>query len=134
MALRLDSVHIRKWAQTGSLPKHMGTKSFLPSGSRVRGQEHHHSCHPLPESREGQGWHGLTFRFCTGITHLSLPLFQLGQEPLNHKHFHAQRTPVLVGPSIQQSRVPHPPHPTQLSGNTWPWLCTSMISWLLFFQ
>lgn len=85
-------------------------------------------------ARRGQGWHGLPFRFCTSITHLSPLLFQLGQEALNYKYFHAQCTPALVGPSIQQSRVTHPPHPIQLSGNTWSWLCTSMVSWLLFFQ
>lgn len=134
MALRLGSVHIRKWAQTGSLPRHMGTKSFLPFASRIRRNLHQSSRHPLPESKEGQGWHGLTFRFCTGIAHLLPSLFQLGQEAVNHKHFHAQSTPVLVGPSIQQFRVPHPPHPTQFSRKTWPWLYISMVSWLLFFQ
>lgn len=75
-----------------------GTTSFLPPASRVKGQERHHSCHPLPESKEGQGRHQSTFRFCSGITQLSPALFQLGQEPLNHKHLHTQHTPVLAGP------------------------------------
>lgn len=87
-----------KMAQIESFPKHMGTTSFLPPASRVRGQERHQSCHPLPESKLGLGQQRSTFRFCSGITQFSPALFQLGQELLNRKHFHVQHTPV---PEVQ---------------------------------
>ena len=141
MALRLESVHIWKWAQIGSLPKHMGTTSFLPPASRVRGQEHHHSCHLLPESKEGQGRHQSTFRFCSGITQLSPALFQLGQQPLNHKHFHAQHTLVLAGPlhpavqgapSTSSPTVPweHLALASHLCGLLAPFFSSQMSAWM----
>lgn len=112
----------------------MGPTSVLPPASKVRGQECHHSCHPLPERKEMQGQHRSTFRFCSDITQMPPAPFQLGQEPLNHKHVHAQLPHVLTGPLHPAVQVPHSPHPPQLTEKTWPRLHVSVVSWLLFLQ
>lgn len=97
MALRLESVHIWKWAQIGSLPKH---KNYILLASCLKNQRAGASpfLPPTAWERGGAGMASVTFKFCRGITQLSPALFQLGQEPLNHKHFHAKHTPVLAGP------------------------------------
>lgn len=98
------------WPKYAPLPEHMGTTSFLPSASGVGEQERSLSCHPLPGSKAGQGRHRSAFRFCTGfmplpLCHCSCPV-QLGQEPLNHKHAHAELYPGGLHPNVGSTSFP----------------------------
>lgn len=133
-----DGTASGKCARMTMVPNRILTQTpgnYILLASGVRGHERHHSCHPPTESKEGQGQHLSTFRFCSGITQLSPALFHLGQELWNHKRFHA---PVLYpccswSPLSGSQGAPSTSAP-QLPANTQPWLCISVVSWLLVFQ
>lgn len=76
-----------------------------------------------------RGRDGPTFRFWSGIIHCHLPCSSWDTDP-----FPALPALLSLLWGIQQPRAPPPCSSPQLTENIWPWLCTSVGSWLLFFQ